>query len=184
MAKHKIIVFGKDGARVVTSEDYEDYLGRSDVLIDPSLEPVAGVPPHYWMIKDTNRLGVIPNEDGYNEYVPPMLEVENKIKEGIEALEKAVEKNNGHLGVVYEQLGCIEQALVGLDEQNRTQIAVLHALHENAVQLASLTCISSGRLHEALRGIKILRNIAIGCVLTTLLSSGIVLAYIHHLGVK
>lgn len=48
--KHTIVEFGEQGARIKRVADVESYLGKANVLIDPDLSLVRGVPPHEWAI--------------------------------------------------------------------------------------------------------------------------------------
>lgn len=61
--KHKIVLFMKDAARVIVTDDPRPYLGVPNVAIDPDLKGVAGHPPHYWRLDDEGKIVPITNEE-------------------------------------------------------------------------------------------------------------------------
>lgn len=46
--KNKIVIFTPVGARIITAADPKPYKGQKNVLINPDLSKVKGVPPQYW----------------------------------------------------------------------------------------------------------------------------------------
>jgi len=46
---HTVAIFHHDnGARIIKTLDPEQYLNRSDCIVDPDLSGVKGIPPHLW----------------------------------------------------------------------------------------------------------------------------------------
>lgn len=53
MQHHKVVVFTKNNAKILDGIEtslLDQYSGWSNVLIDPDLSAVSGVPPHLWKI--------------------------------------------------------------------------------------------------------------------------------------
>jgi len=52
MPKTKIVLFGPCGARIVTTSNPKKYRKYKNAMVNPSLESVRGIPPHFWMRKN------------------------------------------------------------------------------------------------------------------------------------
>ena len=50
--KHFIVTFGDNGARITKGITPSDWRGKANVLINPDLSAVKGVPPHMWRLVD------------------------------------------------------------------------------------------------------------------------------------
>jgi hypothetical protein len=48
----KIVVFTTNNARILYVENTKDYEGLENVLINPDLTLVRGIPPHFWKIQN------------------------------------------------------------------------------------------------------------------------------------
>jgi len=53
MSKHHVVLFGSNGARIITTQDVSHFQGMPNALIDPDLEAVKGIPPHHWQLQDS-----------------------------------------------------------------------------------------------------------------------------------
>lgn len=49
MKKNKIVIFTPIGARIITAADPKPYMGQKNILINPDLSKVKGVPPQFWV---------------------------------------------------------------------------------------------------------------------------------------
>jgi hypothetical protein len=52
MAKPFIVIFSDRGARKVKGINPDDWQGVPNVLVNPDLSKVSGVPPHLWALVD------------------------------------------------------------------------------------------------------------------------------------
>jgi hypothetical protein len=68
MQKMRIVVFTSNNARMLTNpENPEQYRAASNCVVNPNLDKVAGLPPHYWKLS--------------NGEILPMNEVERKARD-------------------------------------------------------------------------------------------------------
>lgn len=62
MSKNKVVVFGKQGARILINPDSIDFLLKyNNVMVNPDLSKVDGIPPEHWKMENGN---VVPMLDG------------------------------------------------------------------------------------------------------------------------
>jgi hypothetical protein len=88
--KQRIVIFGENGARIQTVEDVSVFLGREDVLINPNLSRVRGVPPHFWM-KDGSEIGVKDNDEGFHVQGLTQEEVDTEVLAAVSEVEECLE---------------------------------------------------------------------------------------------
>jgi hypothetical protein len=48
--KHRVVVFTRNNARIITTSDISKYKNRMNISIDPDLSKVQGTPPHFWKL--------------------------------------------------------------------------------------------------------------------------------------
>lgn len=79
MKKNTIVVFGKDGARVHKGIKPSDWQGVPNVLVNPDLSQLAGIPPHRWQLKGSEIVELPPTPGG-QEPTPGSVIIEHRIE--------------------------------------------------------------------------------------------------------
>lgn len=52
MKKNRVVIFSNGIPRILTGINPSDYLGVSNVVINPDLSKLIGIPPHHWKLSD------------------------------------------------------------------------------------------------------------------------------------
>lgn len=52
MEKNKVVVFTKNNARIVVTDEIKHYERLPNALINPNLSQVKGIPPHFWKLEN------------------------------------------------------------------------------------------------------------------------------------
>jgi hypothetical protein len=89
MEKIKVVVFSKDGARVLINPEPEAYEGRIYV-VDPNLDEVLEIPQHEWHLTESGK--IVKKQEGQlclaDCYLPPIPKVEEPKVEVVEKIEE------------------------------------------------------------------------------------------------
>lgn len=54
--KNQVVLFTKNNARIIKTDDFSPYLGNASARINPDLSQVKRIPPHFWKINQKGEI--------------------------------------------------------------------------------------------------------------------------------
>lgn len=64
-----IVIFSADSARIVKGAQARDFAGKTNIVINPDLSQVKGLPPHAWKFENGSVVSHTPQEIARREQV-------------------------------------------------------------------------------------------------------------------